>query len=327
MENGTLKFMRNAVASASIVIGMVAPTYSQAADKAVVYQAFQSIQYLPLYVGMDKGIFAKHGVDVQKVTAGGGAQGVSAVIGGHADFSLQDPMTAILANLKGAKLTNVAMVVAGVPVWMVAPANSSIKSIDDLKDQTISVALPPSTSTYLLQQLLKNRNLSGIKLNTVQIGTELSPVSAGRAAAAVLYEPQVDQALASGYKIAYSFPRQYKGGYAFSTIDTLESTVKDKPVMVQNFVNALAEAEKLMQTSPDTAREVARQEFPTLDPAIVDSAVNRLLDQKIYATSPSISREAFANALDLQVYIGNIKSGQVTYESAVNNSFAEKAGR
>eukprot|EP01036_Dinobryon_divergens_P017500 gene17500-23771_t len=37
-------------------------------------------------------------------TSRGGAQGVAAVIGGHADFSLQDPMTAVLANLKGASL-------------------------------------------------------------------------------------------------------------------------------------------------------------------------------------------------------------------------------
>ncbi len=326
MENGTLKYCRALMATALMVAGAMASSSSYAAEKVVVYQAFQSIQYLPLYVAMDEGLFSKHGLEVQKVTAGGGAQGVAAVIGGHADFSLQDPMTAVMANLKGAELVNVAMVVSGVPVWMIVPGDSPIKSISDLKDQTISAAIPPSTSTYLLQKLLKDKGLSSIKVNTVQIGTELSPVSAGRAAAAALYEPQVDQGIASGYRIVHDFGKQYEGAYAFSTIDTLRSTIKNKPQMVQSFVAALGEAEKLMQTSPDAAYRVAQKEFPTLDAKVVNSAVKRMLDQKIYPATPSISKQAFQNGLDLQVYIGNIKQGEVTYESAVDNSFAEKLG-
>ncbi len=325
MESLTMKSLRSLFGIALISASCVAAPNTFAAEKAVIYQAFQSIQYLPLYVAMSEGLFTKHGLDVQKVTAGGGAQGVAAVIGGHADFSLQDPMTAVLANLKGASLVNVAMVVSGVPVWMVAPANSPIKSIDDLKDQTISAALPPSTSTYLLQNLLKSKGLSNVKLNTVAIGTEIAPVSAGRAAAAVLYQPQVEQALANGYKIVYDFAKQYDGVYAFSTIDTLKSTIQKRPQVVQGFVSAIADAEKLMQTSPQVAYRVAVAEFPSLDKSVVEAAVKRLLDQKIYPATPGISKAAFQTGLDLQVSIGNIKQGEVTYESAVDNSFAEKA--
>lgn len=327
MESRTMKYARSVFATALIAATCVAAPSAFAAEKAVIYQAFQSIQYLPLYVAMNEGLFTKHGLEVQKVTAGGGAQGVAAVIGGHADFSLQDPMTAVLANLKGASLVNVAMVVSGVPVWMVAPPNSPIKSIADLKDQTISAALPPSTSTYLLQNLLKEKGLSNVKLNTVSIGTEISPVTAGRAAAATLYQPQVEQALANGYKIVYDFAKQYDGVYAFSTIDTLKSTIQKRPQMVQSFVSAIADAEKLMQSTPQVAYRVAVAEFPTLDKAVVEAAVKRLLDQKIYPATPSISKAAFQAGLDLQISIGNIKAGEVTYDSAVDNSFAEKASK
>jgi len=293
----------------------------------VVYQAFQSIQYLPLYVALNEGLFTKHGLDVQKVTAGGGAQGVAAVIGGHADFSLQDPITAVLANLKGADLRNVAMVVAGVPVWMVAPGNSPINSLADLKDQTISVALPPSTSTYMLQKLLKEKGLSNVKVNTVQIGTELSPVSAGRAAAAVLYQPQVDQALANGYKIVHEFGKQYDAEYAFSTMTTQKATIEKRPQLVQNFVAAIGDAEALMRTSPETAIRVAQKEFPTLDPVVVSNAVKRMLAQNVYPPNPAISRQSFQNNVDMNLYIGNVKPGEVTYEGAIDNSFAEKLKR
>ena len=103
------RFTLGAAAGAVFAVAASQPAVA-APEKVVVYQAFQSIQYLPLYVAIDKGLFAQNGLDVQKVTAGSGAQGVAAVIGGHADFSLQDPMTAVLANLKGATLVNVANV-------------------------------------------------------------------------------------------------------------------------------------------------------------------------------------------------------------------------
>jgi NitT/TauT family transport system substrate-binding protein len=325
MENKSMKRLASFAITLATGLGLQGAAHAAPPEKVVVYQAFQSIQYLPLYVGIDKGIFAKHGLDVQKVTAGGGAAGVAAVIGGHADFSLQDPMTAILANLKGASLVNVANVVAGVPVWVIAPGNSPLKSAGDLAGKNVSTALPPTTSTYLLQRLIKEQKIGDVKLNTVQIGTELSPVSAGRADAAALYEPQVDEGLASGYKIVYAFPKDYAGGYAFSTIDTLASTIKDKPQMVTAFVKAIGEAEALIQSSPETAKAVAETEFPTLSKTVVDNAVERLITQKIYAPTPEISEQAFRNALDLQEYIGNIKPGSVTYASAVDNSFAKAA--
>jgi NitT/TauT family transport system substrate-binding protein len=212
-----------------------------------------------------------------------------------------------------------------VPVWIIAPSGSALKQAADLAGKNVSTALPPSTSTYLLQRLIKDQNVQNVTLNTVQIGTELAPVTAGRSQAAALYEPQVDTGLASGYKIVYAFPKAYPGGYAFSTMDTLASTIKAKPKMVAAFVKSIGEAEALIQQSPDVAKAVARAEFPSLPPKIVDNAVTRLIAQKIYAPTPEISQQAFANALALQVSIGNIKPGSVTYASAVDNSFAAAA--
>lgn len=325
------KFVGNRLMQAMAASTLIAAAANQSAvaapEKVVVYQAFQSIQYLPLYVAIDKGLFAQNGLDVQKVTAGSGAQGVAAVIGGHADFSLQDPMTAVLANLKGATLMNVANVVAGVPVWILTPPESGLKTQADLAGKTVAAALPPSTSTYLLERLIKEEKLANVNLNTVQLGTELAPVAAGRAVAATMYEPQVDQGIAAGYKILYAFPKAYPGGYAFSTMDTLASTIKSKPAMVAAFVKSIAQAEALIQQSPDTAKAVAVTEFPSLDKKIVETAVGRLIGQKIYAATPDISEQAFRNALDLQEYIGNIKPGSVTYENAVDNSFAKASAK
>lgn len=313
--------------AALLLLGLAGrPALAAAPQKVVIYQAFQSLLYLPLYVGIDTGQFAKQGLDVQKVTAGSGAAGVGAVIGGHATFSLQDPMIAVLANLKGATLTNVALVVNGAPVWIAVPASSPIHKFADLEGKTIATAIPPSTGTYLLQRLLKREKMHAT-LDTVQIGTELAPVAAGRDQAATLFEPQLDEAVAAGDRIIYAFTRNYPGGYAFSTIDTLRATVALHPALVRKFVAGLAAAEALMHRSPQLAATIAEREFPGLPKPVVKAAVARMVALDVYPASPAISPKAFANALSLQEYIGNIKPGAVTYASAVDDRFAAPKAR
>lgn len=327
METKALKRLGCGALALSLATGLLAHPARAQTRNVTVFQAFQSIQYLPLYVAIDQGIFKKNGLDVQKVTAGSGAGAVAAVIGGHADFSLQDPMTAVLADKKGASVISVAMVVNGVPVWIIAPPHSSTQTLSDLSGKAVSTALAPSTSTYLLERLLKQKNMSSTSVDMVQIGTELAPVAAGRAAAAALYEPQVDAGISSGYKVVYSFATQYPGGYAFSVMDTLASTIKDNPKMVQAFVTSLNEAEGLIYKSPATARAVAEKEFPSLPKPVVDNAVNRLIGQHVYPTSADISPAAFQNALALQVFVGNVKPGSVTYAQSVDDAFAKAANQ
>jgi NitT/TauT family transport system substrate-binding protein len=327
LETKALTRFGSGVIALSLAAGLLAHPAQAQTQNVTVFQAFQSIQYLPLYVAIDQGIFQKNGLNVQKVTAGSGASAVAAVIGGHADFSLQDPMTAVLADKKGASVISVAMVVNGVPVWIIASPHSSVKTLPDLSGKAVSTAMAPSTSTYLLERLLKQKNMASTSVDMVQIGTELAPVSADRAAAAALYEPQVDEGISAGYKIVYSFASHYPGGYAFSVMDTLASTIKNKPQMVQAYVTALNQAEALIYQSPATAQAVAEKEFPSLPKAVIDNAVNRLIAQHVYPTSADISPTAFQNALTLQEYVGNVKSGSVTYSKSVDDMFAKAATR
>ena len=322
METGTLKRLTRRLMLGLSINLLAIPAMAAPAQKVVIYQAFQSLLYLPLYVGIDAGLFAKHGLNVEKITASSGAAGVAAVIGGNAMFSLQDPMTAVLANLKGAKLTNVALVVNGAPVWLITAGKSSLYSVASLSGKSIATAIPPSTSTYLLERLLKQQHINST-LDTVQIGTEPAPLAAGRANAAAVYEPQLDESLAAGDKIIYAFTKHYPGGYAFSTIDVLDKTVKTQPAVVRKFVDGLAEAEQLMHKSPGIPLKIAKQEFPTLPAPVLQAAVARMVKENVYPVSPAISKEAFANALALQVFIGNIKPGSVTYADAVDPKFAQ----
>jgi NitT/TauT family transport system substrate-binding protein len=312
-----------ALAAAAGTAVLAAPAGAQTTEQVTVAQAFQSVQYLPLYVAIDKGFFKKHGLDVVKTTAGSGANGVASVIQGSATFSLQDPMTAVFANLKGAKLKSVGSVVNGIPVWLVVPKDSPIKTVADLEGKTVATAVPPSTSTYLLRDVLAKQHVK-ITEQDVLLGTEIAPLLAGKVDAAAVYEPYVEQAIAQGARVIYQFSRSVPGGYAFSALDATETTLTTKPAMVKAFVAGLEDAIHYMNTDEAGAAAVAITEFPQMSPDVVRSAVKRLFDENVYPKSALITPAAFANALALQVGIGNIKPGAVTYADAIDPQFAPK---
>ena len=181
----------------------------------------------------------------------------------------------------------------------------------------------PTTSTSLFFKLLKEKGIDpekDIKTVQVPIGSEIGAFVAGQGKVAVMYEPGLDQAVLKGMKVIFSFPKEY-GPYAFSAI----STKKDvDPDIAQRFVNGLQAAITLIKNDPAKAVEIAKKEFPQLDPAVVDAATKRMIADKVYPDSVDITPEALKVGLNTQIYLGNLKA-QPDYKSFVAHNFIEKA--
>ena len=265
---------------------------------------------------------AKHGLNVAKLTAGGSANSVATVISKSATFSVQDPMTAVLAAQRGAGVKLVSSVVDGVPVWLVVKKDSPIKTIADLAGKQIVTGTPPSTSTYLLQDLLARK---GIKANLTYVtsNTVIGPMLAGQDDAATLYEPDVEQAVAQCCRILYEFSAPVMGGYAFSSLDTLQETIAKRPDLVRNFVAAMQDAIRFIRTDPAGVNDVALQEFPSLPPDEVRAAVKRIMREKVYPTSALITPASYDNAQKLPLSLGTIKT-PMPYADIVDASFANE---
>lgn len=298
---------------------MLAASAVHAEDKKVtISQAFQSLLYLPLYVAQDGGFFKKHGLDVNKQTAGAPSTALSAVLSGSADFSLHGPEWTAIAASKGAPVQIIANVVNGAAVWIVAAPDYKFTSVKDLKGETIVTGMMPTTSTSLLIKLMKENGMEAdsVKMMQVQLGTEIGPLAAGQAKVAVMYEPGVDQAVARGMKVVLGFPKLY-GEYAFSAITAKKDT---DPDTAQRFVSALQDALVYMQTNPKGAIEIAKKEFPTLDPAVVESATRRMMTDAVYPKSVSITAPALEISMATQIALGNLKA-QPNYVDFISQKF------
>jgi len=313
---------RIARAAALVALLLSTPAFAEG-KKVTLSQAFQSMLYLPLYVAIDEGFFTRQGLDLTKETAGAPTVALSAVISGSAQFSIHGPEWTAIAASKGAPVDIIANVVNGAAVWIATAPDFKFDSIKDVKGQKVITGLMPTTSTSLFMKLLKENGLDAktdVEMIQVAIGTEPGPFVAKQADIAVMYEPGLDQAVAKGMKVVFGFPKTY-GAYAFSAV-TARNDVD--PDTAQRVVNGMEMAMRFMAKNEAKTVEIAKKEFPTLDPAVVEAAVKRMLADGVYPPSVDITPDALKVSMDTQIALGNLAT-QPDYTAFVVRKYIEPA--
>jgi NitT/TauT family transport system substrate-binding protein len=291
--------------------------------KAVLSQAFQSMLYLPLYVAIDQGFFTQQGLDLDKVTAGSPTVALNAVISHSADFSLHGPEWAAIAASKGAPVHIIANVVNGAAVWIATTPDFKFASVKDLKGEKIVTGTMPTTSTSLFIKLLKENGMDAntdVDMIQVPIGSEPGPFMAQQAKIAVMYEPGLDQVVAKGMKVVLGFPKLY-GPYAFSAIAARNDVDPDS---AQRLVKGLEMAMRFMPANEARTIEIAKSEFPNLDPVVVEAAAKRMLAEGVFPKSVDISADALKVSMQTQIALGNL-SAQPDYNTFVDKAFISPA--
>ncbi|HEX7566252.1 MAG TPA: ABC transporter substrate-binding protein [Bradyrhizobium sp.] len=312
------------IARATALVCMLLATPALAENKKVTLsQAFQSMLYLPLYVAIDEGFFTQQGLDLTKETAGAPTVALSAVISGSAQFSIHGPEWTAIAASKGAPVNIIANVVNGAAVWIATAPDFKFDSIKDVKGQKIVTGLMPTTSTSLFMKLLKENGMdpkTDVDMIQVAIGSEPGPFVAKQADIAVMYEPGLDQAVAKGMKVVFGFPKAY-GAYAFSAVTARNDVDSDT---AQRLVNGMEMAMRFMTRDQAKTVEIAKKEFPTLDPVVVEAAVKRMMADGVYPPSVDITADALKVSMDTQIALGNL-AAQPDYKTFVSKKFIEPA--
>jgi len=318
-----MSFTPRIVRAIALVTTLLATPALAEGKKVTLSQAFQSMLYLPLYVAIDEGFFAQQGLDLTKETAGAPTVALSAVISGSAQFSIHGPEWTAIAASKGAPVDIIANVVNGAAVWIATTPDFKFDSIKDIKGRKVVTGLMPTTSTSLFMKLLKENDLDAkadVEMIQVPIGSEPGPFIGRQADVAVMYEPGLDQAVAKGMKVVFGFPKTY-GAYAFSAV-TARNDVD--PDTAQRVVNGMEMAMRFMASNETKTVEVAKKEFPNLDPAVVEAAVKRMLADGVYPKSVDITADALKVSMDTQIALGNL-ANQPDYKSFVVKKFIEPA--
>src|SRR5262249_33826509 len=116
-----------------------------------------SFSYTLLEVGMQTGIFAKHGLTIESSAFGGGPRLIQAMTAGAIDIGL-DGGTDMALIVKGAPMKAIAPL-SGPPYEMViaVKAGGPVKSVADLKGRKIAVTGAGTLTGWITRELVKSQ--------------------------------------------------------------------------------------------------------------------------------------------------------------------------
>lgn len=117
-------------------------------------------------VGIETGIFKKHGLDVERIDFSGGAKLAQAMTAGAIDIGIATG-TDILFVIRGAPERGVAAYGNDLnSLSLIARADDTVKTIDDLKGKTIGTTTTGSFTSWIARQIAVNHGWGpdGIKL-------------------------------------------------------------------------------------------------------------------------------------------------------------------
>ena len=270
--------------------------------------------YLPVYVAMEKGLFAKRGLGIKLTFTGNDDATFAAVISGSAAFGVGDPTFTAISQEKGFQGKVVASIVDGVALWGVTnnPRVPVIDKPSQLANLRIGTFPPPSTTYTLIKQLIEETpGLRGTRIVSAPIGSEVALLQARKADIVMELEPAASIAESNGFRVVYSCPRFF-GPFAFTGLTTTQTLIEREPDLIQRVVSSIQEAVVASHRNPEIAMEVAKKLFPTLAGIVLEHAVNRMISENTLPQSVAVSDEAWQKALSARIAVGDLKRPQAT---------------
>lgn len=215
-------------------------------------------EHAPFYYGKEKGIYAKHGIDLDIQEGRGSAVTTQAVAAGTADFGYVDVPTMMRATIKGAPVEAVGVALQTSPMSVMGFADKNIRKPADIKGKTVATT-PGDSMSQIWPLFLKKTGLkeSDFKIVSGDATTKLNAVINGRADLLLGYV--MDQSMkikdATGkdvYPIKFA---DYGINLVSSGIIANTDTVKNKTDMVKRFLAASVESIEQASQHPKEAAQ------------------------------------------------------------------------
>jgi NitT/TauT family transport system substrate-binding protein len=222
---------------------------ARAADKLRVGKSVvQNFGYIPLDVGMQAGIFAQHGLDIEELNFTGGAKLAQAVTAGAVDISLSaGPEMAFVA--KGAPEIAVASISSS-PSFMGMNVGADAKGsgLDALKGQTIGITSSGSLTNWLVNELNRVKGWRGADR---AIPTVIGGSAAGQVAA---IKTKAVYAVAAGVTLGFELEEAHEG----HVLIDCSSFVKNLELYTTFASN------EITQRNPDAVRRFLKAWYETI---------------------------------------------------------------
>jgi NitT/TauT family transport system substrate-binding protein len=291
----------------ALAIFIAAP--ARAADHVSVGKAVSALwAFVPADIGVQEGIFAKYGLEVEVLDLGNSPRLHQAMTAGSVDFAMTS----------GADL---AFVAKGEPARAIAAfatdprnisittlADSPIKTVTDLKGQRIAISGTGSVSEWLVRQM-------AIQEGWGKEGVMPTPLGSGDANLAALRTHQVGAMVASvevalqleakGIGRMVTTMGKYAPRFHAHMMFVRQPLLDQNPALVDRFLKGFFASVAFMKANKEKTSEIASQALH-IDRAIAD----RVYDEQIgmLETDGHIDPQAIALMKDSFVEMGMLQS-------------------
>jgi len=249
---------RNVALAVAFFAALVFSTPSRALEKVRYAYPAKSLNYLPLFLGKDKGIYAAEGIDLELVLVTSRIQ-VTALTTGDLEFSGAQSQVSSAAAL-GFPVKVVGFITIKPTFWLVG--RPEIHVIGDLKGKVIGITAIGSSTDTLARYLVRKHGLVPDKEVTLfATGTTaniLAALNGGSVQAGMLSPPFHSMARLMGFHIL-----AYLGDYveqSLSGVGTSDKMLREHPETVTRVLRATLKSLRFVrQNKEETIQYIARE--------------------------------------------------------------------
>jgi ABC-type nitrate/sulfonate/bicarbonate transport system substrate-binding protein len=241
----------------SLIVLFPAPTLN--ADLIRAGYPSPNVQFLPAFVGLEKGIYKSEGLDAELISVRSASIAVQALIGGQMQYILTvgPQMPAIW---EGADIVLLAQQVGRPTFSLIVTPN--IQKIADLKGKKIGVSFGGSTYAGI-RALLETNRISEKEVQYINIPGSTPKIAAmqqGLIAAALLAPPSDYIAIKSGFKRLVNLADVFKDT-AFTGLAATGKWTRENPAQVMKMVRAIVRSVYYTRDHPEDAIQTMVKHF------------------------------------------------------------------
>jgi NitT/TauT family transport system substrate-binding protein len=242
-----------------------------------------SIFFLGELIAQEKGYFAEEGLDVKVLPTEGGSFVVQQIVAGKVKFGIASPEPFMIAASKGLPVKALMETDRGT-VFIAAPADSDVKSLDDLRGKKLGIAGPGSGEVPFVKLVLDKTGLTDdVDLLPVGAGgpAVYNALKRGRIGAYAGYTNDLAGVQAAGLELINILPPEYDSlpGDIFILTDETLANPEDKETAIK-IMRAWNKGTQFSLDNPEEALKLACKRVPEEceDDAVAKSFMDITLD-------------------------------------------------
>jgi ABC-type nitrate/sulfonate/bicarbonate transport system substrate-binding protein len=310
----------------SLLLAAITPERTEAQIKSYLSSSVTSESMTHVWVARDRGLFKKHGIDMQFILMPRNPLAVAALLAGEIDAAIIGPGHLINAGLSGADLIGLANFHLKLDYHL--NGRPEIKKPEDLRGKRIAISGPGSTSHLVSLLALQGLNIDPAQARITFLtipGTEINrrlALETNGVDATTLRGAVGDIYGNKGYNVLYNF-RATGLTLPQSMLVTSRRIATSKPQMIEGYLKALVEAIAITldPANKELVTRLLASNLRLSNPADAEDSYQAVINSYERAPHPSLEGMRRLHKLLSQI---NPKVADVRVENVIDNSFMNK---